>query len=249
MNRESLLIATLVELADKLVDDYDVIDVLTVLSNRCVEAVDVDAAGIMLATPAGELQFIAASSESMKALELFQIHANEGPCVDCIRNGLAVTNEALSETDRRWPMFAPRAIAQGFRAIHCLPMRLRGRTIGALNLFRTDQGLLTEDDVVIARGLADVATIAILQHQATIDASTSNAQLSNAINSRAVIEQAVGMIRQTTGCNKDFAFDRLRAHAGNHNERLTVIAKRIVGKSIDSNDLDAWAGNGSSLVP
>jgi GAF domain-containing protein len=249
MNRDSLLIASLVELADTLVGDYDVIDVLTVLSHRCVEAVDVDAAGVMLVSPIGELQFIASSSESMKMLEQFQIHANDGPCVDCIRNGLAITSEALNETDGRWPMFAPRALAQGFRAVHCLPMRLRGRTIGALNLFRTHQGSLTDDDVAVARGLADVATIAILQHQSTIDASTSNSQLSNAINSRVVIEQAVGMIRQATSCEKDFAFDRLRAHAANHHEGLTVIAKRIVGKSINADDLDAWTGNRSFLAP
>jgi hypothetical protein len=240
MKRESLLMSTLVELADRLVDDYDVIDVLTVLSRRCVEAMDVDGAGIMLVSPVGDLQCVAASSESIRMLELFQIHADEGPCVDCIRNGLAVTNEALSEIDRRWPMFAPQAITRGFFAVHCLPMRLRGRTIGALNLFRIDQGSLAEDDAVVARGLADVATLAILQHQSTIDASTSNTQLLNAINSRIIIEQAVGMIRQATRCTKDDAFDRLRAHAGSHHEGLTVIARRIVGNSINSNDLDAW---------
>lgn len=240
MNRESLLITTLVELADKLVDDYDVIDVLTVLTQRCVEAVDADAAAVMLASPAGELQFIASSSESMRMLELFQIHADEGPCVDCIRNGLPIKNEALSEIEGRWPMFAPRAIASGFCAVHCLPMRLRGRTIGGLNLFRTHPGSLSDDDVVVARGLADVATIAILQYQSTIDNSTSNSQLSNAINSRVIIERAEGMIRQGTTCEKDDAFDRLRAHAVNHNEGLTVTAKRIVGKSLKSNDLDEW---------
>lgn len=240
MKKESQSIATLVELADSLVDDYDVIDVLTVLSQRCVQVVDVDAAGVMLASPTGDLQFIASSSESMRMLELFQIHADEGPCVDCIRNGLTVTNEALSESGGRWPMFEPHAITQGFRAVHCLPMRLHGRTIGALNMFRTLQGSLAENDVVVARGLADVATLAILQHQSTLDASTSNTQLLHAINSRVVIEQAVGMIRQVTGCKKDDAFDRLRAHARNHNEGVTVIARRIVGKSINSNDLDVW---------
>jgi len=238
MDTESLSMATLVELAERLVGDYDVIDVLTVLSHRCVEAVGVDAAGVMLTSPLGELQFIAASSESMKTLELFQIHSNEGPCVDCIRNGLAITNEALSETDGRWPMFAPRAIAQGIHAVHCLPMRLRGRTIGALNLFRADQGPLTEANVVVARCLADVATIAILQHQSTYDASTSNTQLNNAINSRLVIEQAVGMICQATSCDKDDAFERLQAHAMNHQEGLTVMARRVVGKSIGPSDLD-----------
>ena len=240
MNRESLLIATLVELADNLVDDYDVIDVLTVLTHRCVDAVDVDAAGVMLASPTGELQFVASSSESMTILELFQIQTNEGPCVDCFHDGLAITNHALSESDGRWPLFTPRALALGFRAVHSLPMRLRGRTIGALNLFRTHQGTLSEDDVIVAQGLADVATIAILQHRSTLDASALNFQLNNALNSRVIIEQAKGMICQSTSCDMDEAFNRLRAHARNHNEGLTTLATRVVATSIAPNDLDIW---------
>ena len=240
MNRESLLIATLVELADNLVDDYDVIDVLTVLTHRCVDAVDVDAAGVMLASPTGELQFVASSSESMTILELFQIQTNEGPCVDCFHDGLAITNHALSESDGRWPLFTPRALALGFRAVHSLPMRLRGRTIGALNLFRTHQGTLSEDDVIVAQGLADVATIAILQHRSSLDASALNFQLNNALNSRVIIEQAKGMICQSTSCDMDEAFNRLRAHARNHNEGLTTLATRVVATSIAPNDLDIW---------
>jgi GAF domain-containing protein len=240
MNRESLLIATLVELADNLVDDYDVIDVLTVLTHRCVDAVEVDAAGVMLASPTGELQFVASSSESMTILELFQIQTNEGPCVDCFHDGLAITNHALSESDGRWPLFTPRALALGFRAVHSLPMRLRGRTIGALNLFRTHQGTLSEEDVIVAQGLADVATIAILQHRSSLDASALNLQLNNALNSRVIIEQAKGMICQSTSCDMDEAFNRLRAHARNHNERLTTLATRVVATSIAPNDLDIW---------
>jgi GAF domain-containing protein len=240
MSRESLLIATLVELADNLVDDYDVIDVLTVLTHRCVEAVDVDAAGVMLGSPAGELQFVASSSEEMRVLELFQIQADEGPCVDCYRDGLAITNHALSEADGRWPLFTPKALAYGFRSVHSLPMRLRGRTIGALNLFRTHQGTLTDEDAGMAQGLADVATIAILQHRSTLDASVLNAQLNNALNSRIIIEQAKGMVRQATNCGMDEAFSRLRNHARNHNEGLTDLATRVIRNSTLPNDLDEW---------
>jgi GAF domain-containing protein len=240
MKSESQTMATLVELANRLVGDYDVIDVLTVLSHRSADAVDVDAAGIIITSPIGELQFVASSRESVRTLTLFQVHANEGPGVVCVRNGLAVTNEALNDTGGRWPMFAPQAIAQGFHGVLAVPMRLRGRTIGALVLFRAEQGSLSEVDMVVAQCLADVATIAVQQHQSTFDASTSNTQLSSAINSRVVIEQAVGMIRQATSCSRDDAFERLRAHAAHHNEGLTVIARRLVGKSIDSNDLDEW---------
>ena len=238
MARESLLVATLVELADNLVDHYDIIDVLTVLSDRCVEAIDVDAAGVMLASPGGELQFVASSSESMRVLELFQIQADEGPCVDCFRSGQAIVNHSLSETDGRWPLFTPRALAQGFRSVHSLPMRLRGRTIGALNLFRTTQGPMGTDDVVVAQGLADVATIAILQHRSSLDAHTLNEQLSNALNSRIVIEQAKGIISQATNCDMDDAFGRLRSHARNHNEGLTEVAWGLVEGTLKPQDLD-----------
>ena len=228
MARESLLISTLVELADNLVDDYDVIDVLSVLSDRCVQAIDIDAAGVMLASPAGELQYIASSSESMRLLELFQIQADEGPCVDCFSDGRAIINRALTDPDERWPRFSPEAIARGFNAVHCLPMRLRGRTIGALNLFRAQEGKLDEADVAVAQGLADVATIAILQHQSSLDANVLNVQVSNALNSRIIIEQAKGMISQATNCDVNEAFSRLRMFARNHNEGLTSIAHRIV---------------------
>jgi len=238
MARESLLIATLVELADNLVDNYDVIDVLTVLSDRCVETIDVDAAGVMLGSPAGELQFVASSSESMRVLELFQIQADEGPCVDCFRSGDAIVNYNLREDDNRWPNFTPRALAQGFLSVHSLPMRLRGRAIGALNLFRTHQGPMGVDDVAAAQGLADVATIAILQHQSSLNATALNDQLSNALNSRIIIEQAKGMISQATVGDMDQAFGRLRAHARNHNEGLTGVATRVVEGELLPNDLD-----------
>jgi GAF domain-containing protein len=238
MARESLLIATLVELADNLVDDFDVIDVLTMLSLRCVDAIDVDAAGVMLSSPGGELQFIASSSESMRVLELLQIQANEGPCVDCFISGQAIINHALSLDDIRWPNFSPRAIAQGFHSVHCLPMRLRGRTIGALNFFRTAQGSLTAEDVVVAQGLADVATIAILQHRTSLDARTLNSQLSNALDSRIIIEQAKGKVSQAANCDMDQAFARLRTHARNHNMGLTAVAKLVVDGTLPGTELD-----------
>ncbi|MDH2903859.1 MAG: GAF and ANTAR domain-containing protein [Actinomycetota bacterium] len=238
MARESLVVATLVELADNLVDNYDVIDILTLLSNRCVDTIDVTSAGVMLCLPGGELQFVASSSESMEVLELFQIQANEGPCVDCYTGGVAIVNHELVDPDVRWPHFSPRAIEQGFHSVHCLPMRLRGRTIGALNLFRADVGLLTTDDIMIAQGLADVATIAILQHQSVLGARLLNDQLSFALNSRIVIEQAKGMIAQFYGGGMEESFSRLRNHARNHNVKLTEVATNLVEGTLPLAGLD-----------
>ena len=238
MARETLLITTLVELADNLVDDYDVIDVLTVLSDRCVETVDVDAAGVMLAWPGGELQYVASSSDSMRIIELFQIQVDEGPCVDCFNDGQPIVNHILNVDDGRWPRFTPRAIELGFTSVNCVPMRLRGRTIGALNFFGSHEGQLAVEDVAVARGFADVATIAILQHQSSLNANTLNEQLSNALNSRIIIEQAKGMVRQAADSDMDEAFARMRGHARNHNEGLTDVAIAIVTGTLDPGTLD-----------
>lgn len=238
MARESLLVTTLVELADNFVDNYDVIEVLTMLSDRCVKVVDVTAAGVMLAQPGGELQFIASSSESMRVMELFQIQTNEGPSMDCFTNGTAIVNYTLDDPDARWPQFTPRAIAQRFWTVHYLPMRLRGRTIGSLNLFCSESRVLDGDDIIAVQGLADVATIATLQHRTSLDAKTLNEQLGFALNSRIVIEQAKGVVSQAAQCDMATAFGRLRAHARNHNQRLTEVAKSVVESSLLVADLD-----------
>jgi GAF domain-containing protein len=236
---QTLLILTLVEMADCLVEEYDVIDVLTVLSNRCVEALDVDDAGVLLASAGGELEFVA-SSESMRGLELFQIQTNEGPCVDCYRSGKPVVNLSLAESEWRWPHFTPKALEKGFQSVHSLPLRLRGRTIGALNLFRTDQGPMREDEVAIAQALADVATIAILQHRSSLDAAALNEQLTTALDSRIVIEQAKGIVSQATNSNMTDAFERLRAHSRNHGARLTEVARGIVEGHLQVGSLDFY---------
>ena len=238
MSREVLLIRTLVELADNLVDEFDVIDVLTVLSDRCVETLDVDSAGVMLVAPSGELQVAASSSDAMRSLELFELQSNEGPCVDCFRSGEAVVNLELSAINERWPRFAVRAIEDGFHSVHALPMHLRSQTIGALNMFRTSEGALQGDDILVAQALADVATIAIIQHQALDVAVTLNAQLNEALNSRVIVEQAKGKVSEYFGLDMDQSFRRLRAHARSHNLRLTEFARSIVDGVVPISALD-----------
>lgn len=234
---ENLLIRTLVELADNLVDDFDVVDLLTHLAHRAVEVLDVAAAGVMLAGPSGVLQVVASSSETMRILELFELQADEGPCVDCYTGGRAVVNVDLA-ADTPWRRFAAQAVSHGFQSVHALPLRLRGRTIGALNMFRTDQGTLDGDDVMAAQALADVATIAIIQHEAAVDAQTLNLQLSQALQSRITIEQAKGKISQAVGLDMDRAFHCLRNHARNHNLHLSRLATDIANGSIEPASLD-----------
>jgi GAF domain-containing protein len=233
-----MLARTLVQLADTLVADYDVIEVLTVLTDCCVDVLDVAAAGIMLAGPEGALRVMASSSEAMRVLELFEVQSQEGPCLDCYRTAQPVVNQDLATVNGRWPRFAAEALAAGFHSVHALPMRLRGAVIGALNLFRQTPGDLREADVEAAQALADVATIAILQHRASLEAQVINDQLNHALNSRIVIEQAKGMVAERLGVNMEQAFTTLRSHARNNNLRLVDVAQGVINGTLAAAALD-----------
>ena len=233
MTREALLARTLVELADNLVDDFDIVELLTMLSDRCVEVLDIAAAGIMLVAPNGELRVMTSSSEAMRVVELFELQSQEGPCLDCYRTGEAVVNHDLASSGSRWPRFAAVALEAGFRSADAVPMRLRSQVIGALNLFRSEPGGLDEGDVVVAQALADVATIALLQHRTAVAADVVNEQLTGALNSRIVIEQAKGIIAERHRVDMEQAFSRLRTHARGSNRRLGEVAGDVVDGTID----------------
>ena len=115
MTREADVVRSLVEMADTLVDDYDVVDLLTGLTNRCVTLLGASAAGVMLAAPAGGLRLVASSSEAMRLLELFELQAQEGPCLDAFRTGESVEHESFEAGLGRWPTFATIAVRSGFR--------------------------------------------------------------------------------------------------------------------------------------
>jgi GAF domain-containing protein len=232
MAREAMLARALVELADTLVADFDVVELLTLLADRCVDVLDVGAAGLMLAAPNGDLRVMASSSETVRVLELFELQSEEGPCLDCYRTGQPVVNQDLATVDGRWPRFATEALAAGYNSVHALPMRLRGTVIGALNLFHIDPGEMRRADVDAAQALADVATIAILQHRATLEVQVLNDQLNQALTSRIVIEQAKGMIAEREGVDMEEAFVTLRTYARNHNLRLADVARDVIAGTL-----------------
>src|SRR5213078_1408106 len=129
MAREADVVRSLVEMADTLVDDYDVVDLLTGVADRCVDLLGVSAAGVMLASPEGSLGLVASSSEAMRLLELFELQAEEGPCLDAFRTGERVEHENLEAWSGRWPSFAAAARQAGFRSALALPLRLREATL------------------------------------------------------------------------------------------------------------------------
>ncbi len=229
--RQALMATTFVEIVDTLVGAFDVIDVLTVLAARCVELLDAGAAGILLADEDGHLRVIGASSEQIQLLELFQIQNDEGPCLDCYRTGQVVQNADLGGGSP-WPRFGAESVRTGYPSVCAVPLRLDDLVLGCLNLFSSEPVLLSETDIALARALADVASIAIVQDGVSRAAAIREGHLQRALDSRIAIEQAKGMIAERGGVDMDEAFVRLRAYARNNNRRLTEVATALVDGSI-----------------
>ncbi|MFF2127396.1 ANTAR domain-containing protein [Streptomyces olivochromogenes] len=227
--REQQLTEVFVEVADSLTDDFDVIDFLQKLSVHCMELLDVAAVGILLADENDKLHVLAASDEHTRLLELFALQHDQGPCVDCYHDGLPRINISLTDptATTRWPQFARSARDTGFVSTNALPLRLRGRVIGALSLFRAGPAPLAEQDLTLAQALADVATIAILQQRTLAHSEAERDQLQYALNSRIVIEQVKGILAERWQMSIDEAFGIFRAYARAHNRKLSDLARAI----------------------
>jgi transcriptional regulator with GAF, ATPase, and Fis domain len=224
---QPLLSDIFIEMADTLVDDFDLLEFLHTLTERCVELLGITAAGLMLTDGAGNLQVVAASSERTRLLELFQLQTDEGPCVDCFRTGTAVSVNDLS-TARRWPRFTTAASEVGFAAVHALPMKLRTEVIGALNLFETKPGALDAEKLRVGQALADIATVGLLQQRAIHARDVLTEQLQAALNSRVLIEQAKGLLAERLQIDVEQAFTIMRSAARNRNRRLSDLAQALV---------------------
>jgi hypothetical protein len=242
-SRDRNIIHYFVDIADNLVEDFDVVEVLTGLTHRCVDMLGISAAGVMLASPPGELRLVATSSEAMQLVELFELQAQEGPCLDAFHTGEPVEHEILRHESGRWPRFSIVALEAGFQSVFALPLRLRETTIGALNLFSMGESPMAEADVVVAGGFADLATISVIQHGAAIEAQRINEQLSQAITSRIVIEQAKGVISERARIDLSEAFSRLRNYARRHSIRLADVAQSAIDGTLDP---EAWAAPATS---
>lgn len=235
-----------VEMADTLVADFDVVDFLQNLTERAATVSGASAVGVLLTDQRDRLQYLAASSESARLLELFQVQNEEGPCLDCFRSREPVINSDLSEATSRWPHFAPRAVDAGFASVHALPMRLRERVIGALNLFGPADVRFEPADVKVVQALADVATIALLQERSVTRADTLTEQLQAALNSRVVIEQARGAVAQRLDIGFEEAYVLLRSRARSRGQRLTALCEEMLSRPGEISSLSAAADDSTT---
>ncbi|MHB8328963.1 MAG: GAF and ANTAR domain-containing protein [Acidimicrobiales bacterium] len=235
--REEWLASTFVELADTLVADFDLIDLMSMLVDRCSELLSLAEVGLAMTDPRGQLRVLASSTERMRVLELIEVQNDEGPCRDCFRTGEQVLNQHLDQNEERWPTFAPQAMAAGFQMVHALPLRLRNDTIGAMNIFNEGLVEFTPQEVYLTQALTDVATIGILQEQAVRQGIQLASQLQGALNSRIVIEQAKGIVAERLRVGMDEAFALIRGYARSGRRRLSEVAVAIIDGDLTGEEL------------
>jgi GAF domain-containing protein len=226
-DREGAVARSFVALATSLALGADIVELLTRLTSDCARLLDIASAGILLGDARGVLRVMAASSERTREVELFQTQRAEGPCLDCFRSGRPVSVVDLAE-DRRWPRFAAAATGHGFSSVHAVPMRLRHQTLGALGLFGVRPGALAPQDLTLAQALADVASVALVQHDASVNAPSVTIRLQAALNARVQVEQAKGVLAHRGGISTHEAFDVLRAYADDSEQPLSTVAGWVV---------------------
>jgi transcriptional regulator with GAF, ATPase, and Fis domain len=239
MKTERRMTQVFVELADTMVDEFDALDFLNTLTERTVELLQADAAGVILNDLRGTLHVVASTSNQAAIVELFELQNEEGPCLDCFRSGQPVVNVDPEEARTRWPRFSAAAAEAGYESTHAIPLRLRDSVIGAMNLFCASRSDLSEEDQALGQALADIATIGLLQERAVRHSELIAEQLQTALNSRILIEQAKGVLLARAGVDVEEAFRLIRAHSRRTNQPLRSVAAAVLDGTLGEEELGA----------
>lgn len=238
-DREATLAKMFVEMADTLIAEYDISEFLQRLTYRCADLVDASAVGVLLIDAHGDLKLAAASTADMHALELFEMQQREGPCYEAFQSGEQVIEGHLENATGRWPQFTPQALNRGFRSVHAFPLRVRAQMLGALNVFFSHSGPFTEADILALQALADIASIGILQQRQVQESGEVAQQLQTALDSRVVIEQAVGILVARRSLGTREAFEAMRSYARSNNQQLRAVAQAIVDGAVPTDAVEA----------
>jgi GAF domain-containing protein len=218
---------------------------LTTLAVRCSEllAAEGDPAGcaataLLVADEdnADGKPVVAGSDPEVRLLEEEAAAWGEGPGHDSRRAGTALRDAPLDGpiARLRWPHYAPRGRALGYRRAAALPLRARGRTVGTLVVLRSDgEGPFRPDALRLGQAMADVAGIALAREREVRRGLVRAEQLQSALNSRIVIEQAKGVLAARHALVMEDAFERLRRHARSNRRRLAEVAADVVAGRLE----------------
>lgn len=230
------LAQTVIEAMEAMVQDFDYVDLASSLVSSAIDLLEADAVGVMISDTAQLLHVVAASDEDMRTLEVFEIQADEGPCLDSWYSGRLVTCDDLT-IDDRWDIFRQRAIQLGFVSALAAPLRLRDHNIGALNVLWRRPNATTSRAIQAARALADLAALGLTSKAVPSDATFLAEQIQRTINARVTIEQAKGMIAEQDGTDMNSAYDLIRDYSRASGSHLIDAAERVIRREITASTL------------
>jgi GAF domain-containing protein len=230
----------LVEITTALVSDSDSAELLRLVIESCAALLGAAATGLVVASPRGGLEVIAASDDATRFLELLQAQAEQGPCVECIRVGAIITVSDLATDDpARWPQFAVAAREAGFVAVHAVPLRLDSMVFGGLNLFHRTATTLTRWQAQAAQALTDLAVLGLTTERDGRRGARLAETSARVLNDRIHLAQAVGMIAGANGIGPDAARTLLRLYAAGHRLPPGEVAHAITSGVLAPHELTA----------
>jgi GAF domain-containing protein len=229
-------LGSLEELSGLLLEDgtlTDLLDQVLELTSRAIEASA--AVSVTVVDDRGEHATAAASSGDALAVDAAQYELDEGPCIEALHSGTEQRFDDLTELER-WPLFRERALQLGFGSVLAVPLTAGGRTIGCLNVFASEATDLSDDDRALARRIAAPAAATLANARAYRRVARLADQLQQALDGRAVIERAKGVLIAHTRCSDEEAFERLRRASQDQNRPIREVATELVASAQRSSE-------------
>jgi GAF domain-containing protein len=213
-----------------------VIDLLGDVAEFAAQAIPgVDGAGVALVQPhdgTPRVQTWAATAEFVNDIDAVQYEEiNEGPCITCLQSGRPTVSGSLG-SDSRWPHFGGRVARMAVHSALSLPLMVGDQVIGAINTYARGRDAFGEHAVQLGSQFAGPAAVSVYNAQLLAGAQERTKQLERALDSRAVIDQAIGVIRSRSGATAEQAFERLTRLSQTENLKLYVVAERLVEEAV-----------------
>ncbi|WP_020659060.1 GAF and ANTAR domain-containing protein [Amycolatopsis benzoatilytica] len=231
------LLRALIDMADTLADDYELVNSLHRLAESCVTLFSASAAGLMVADRRGALTAVVASEPGAHRLDLLQQHSGHGPSVDAHRLGAPIRVDNLKYASAKWPLFAAEALAEGFQSAYALPLQRRADAVGALTLLGRENTTLPPDELHEARALTEITAIGIVHEREIRECHRLSEQLQNALNTRVVIEQAKGVLAHAGQIPMQEAFAQLRHYCRRNQQQMTTIATMLATNALSPEEI------------
>jgi GAF domain-containing protein len=191
-----------------------------------------DGTGVTLVSPNGGVVAWAVTTDFVQEIDNVQYNdLEEGPCITCMQSRRPTMSGSLG-SDRRWPHFGGRVARMGVHSVLALPLMVGEKVVGAINTYAYERDTFSEHAVQLASQFAGPAAVSVYNAQLLASAQERTRQLQRALETRAVIDQAIGIVRSRTGVSTDEAFERLTKASQTENIKLYVVAERLVEEAV-----------------